>query len=514
MLGVMSACAPPKLTGTLVYARGGESDQLDPIHVDTGESVKVIINVFDTLVTYADDSTELVPCLAESWDTSDDGLIWTFHLRDGVSFHDDTALDSEAVVVSIERLIVPDHPLVFDSVIPYAPDFSVIESVRAVDRLTVEFHLREPSAVFLANLAMFCASIVSPTALESQGRGFSTAPVGTGPFRMEHWVRDQQLVLKAFDAHWRGRPQLDRLVFVPVRESAVRGQQLQRGEAHFADDLPPAELDKLAAHPEIEVQEVPGMNVGYLAMNADRPPLDDRRVRQAVWHMIDKQRLIDVAYAGQAAPAINPLPRTMPAWHDGLVDRAFDVEEAQGLFREAQQDLGFSAPLELELFVMATPRPYMQQPQETAAFLKESLRPLGIELRIVTSETTLHFKRLSGGEHQLALAGWSTDNADPDNFLYALLDPDNINDHGGNNVCRYRNQTVHELLIEAKRTIDADKRIELYREAQELIFADAPMVPLVHTKVRVAHRKELRGYQLHPTGLTWMRAAHIEDGQP
>lgn len=508
----VAGCGRPvaQPNNTLVYGRGSESDQLDPIHVDTGESVKVIVNIYDTLISYADDSTQLAPCLATSWQASEDGLTWTFQLRENVKFHDGTPLDAEAVVFTFERMIVPNHPDAHDPKIPYAPAYSVIESVKAVGPTTVEFRLKEPSAVFEANLAMFSASIISPTAVRKYGADFGVHPVGTGAFRFERWVRQQDLELAAFDDHWRGRPKVDRLIFVPVKEPAVRIKQLQRGEIQIVDDLPPAELSALAGADGIELQEVSGFNVGYLAINADKPPLDNIKVRQAIWHAIDKPRLIDVCYAGYAEPAVTPVPPTLWGHHGGLTDRPHDIQRARALLEEAAKESGFSLPLQLDLFVMAAPRPYMQQPQETAAFIKEQLRAAGIELRIVTSETTQHFQRLSAGEHQLGLAGWSSDNADPDNFLYQLLDVDNINDAGGNNVCRYRSQAVHELLIAAQRELDVAKRAEMYRQAQEQIFADAPMVPLIHTKVRIAQRKELTGYKLHPTALPWMRSAALQ----
>lgn len=495
----------------LVYGRGGETDSLDPIHVDTGESVKVLVNIFDTLIGYADDSTKLVPALATSWSQSDDGRKWTFQLRQQVKFHDGTPFDADAVVFTFERLMQgTNHPHVHSDVIPYSQAFTEIKRVYAADPQTVVFELAEPSAVFEANLAMFPASIVSPTAVKSEGAEFAIRPVGTGPFRFVSWTREQELTLAAFDGHWHGRPKVDRVVFIPVKESAVRIQQLLRGEIHIADDLPPAELETLTGSPEIVFQEQSGINLAYLSLQTEKPPLDSPQVRQAIWHAIDKRALIEVAYSGQARPAVNPLPPTLWSWHDGIQDRAFDLDKARQLMDAARSESGFSLPVALDLFVMASPRPYLQQPQEAAVFIKEALKPIGIDVRIVTSDINQHFQRLSRGEHQLALAGWSSDNCDPDNFLYQLLDPDNINTLGGNNTSRYRNMEVHRLLLEGKRELDREKREQLYRRAQELIFADAPIVPLAHTNVRIAERAELKGYRLHPTAIPWLRLAYFE----
>ncbi|MBX3414204.1 MAG: ABC transporter substrate-binding protein [Pirellulales bacterium] len=506
--GCARVAQPPD---TLVYARGGEADQLDPIHTDIGESVKPIVNVFDTLIEYDEHTTERVPGLATRWETSEDGLRWTFHLREGVRFHDGTPFDADAVVFTFNRLIQDDHPDVHSSMIPYRPDYRDIVAVRAIDPHTVEFELARPSAVFEANLAMFPASIVSPTAVKQYGKRFGTHPIGTGPFRFSRWTRDQELVLEANEDYWGGPPSVQRVVFVPILESAVAARQLERGDVHMVDHLPPADLATMSHVPGVQVEEATGMNVAYLSMQNDKPPLDHPQVRQAIAHAIDKKRLIEVAYAGRATPAVNPVPRDMWAWNDQIHDRPHDVALARQLLAEAQAERGFELPLKLDLFVMGSARPYMQQPLETAVFIKESLREIGIEARIVVNEISQHFQRLSRGEHQLALAGWSSDNADPDNFLYALLDPDNINDSGGNNISRYRNPEVHRLLLAGKQELDRERREALYRQTQELIFADAPLVPLVHTNIAVAERSRVKDYVLHPTGLVRLRHVRLVD---
>ncbi|MEZ6071237.1 MAG: ABC transporter substrate-binding protein [Pirellulales bacterium] len=499
---------------TLIVGRGGEAESLDPIHIETGEAVKVVVNLYDTLVAYDEETIGLVPGLAREWETSDDGLRWTFHLREGVRFHDGTPLDADAVVFSFNRLIVDDNPHAHSGIMPYAPAYDVIEAVRAVDPLTVEFTLKNPSAVFLANLAMFSAGIVSPTAVEQEGADFATHPVGSGPFRFVRWTRDQELILAANEDYWDAPPGVDRLIFIPVIESAVRVAQLRRGEIHIADNLPPAEVNVLADDADIAVQTTPGMNLAYLAIQNERPPLDNVKLRRAIAHAIDKKALIDVAYDGSAQPAVNPLPMTMWSWDDSISDRSYDVERARELVEEAAAESGFALPLDLSLYVMASPRPYMQQPMETAVFIKEALKPIGINVRIVTNEIGQHFQRLGRGEYDLGLAGWSTDNCDPDNFLYQLLDEDNINDLGGNNNCRYRSAAVHKRLLAAQQELDRDRREQLYREAQELIFADAPMVPLVHSDVRLALRGDVKGFHLHPTALFRLRRAELARPTP
>lgn len=499
-------------TQTLIYSRGTDADTLDPLDTSLGETVAVLVNVYDTLVTYDDKTLDLVPSLAERWESSEDGRTWTFHLREGVQFHDGTPLDAEAVVFNFRRLLEDDFPHAYGAKRPYLPNFEMIESVEAVGPREVRFSLRAPSAVFLNNLAMFPASIVSPTAVKLYKQDIGIHPVGTGPFRLDSWERDQRLILRAFDDHWRGRPKLERIVFIPVAENAIRAQQLKRREAHITDNLPPAEMDALEKTEGIRVQSQQGLNVGYLTFQMEKPPLDQPKVRQAIWHAIDKQRLIDVAYSGHGQTAVSLVPPAMWGHNDNLQDRAYDPELARRMLQEAASEFGFSLPLKLNLYFMKQPRPYMQQPRQIAVFLRDALQPVGIELSLVPNDYRQHFQRLSAGEHDLGLAGWTTDNADPDNFLFSLLDKTNINNDGGNNLSRYDSEEVHQLLTQAQSELDRTRREQLYLEAQQKIFDDAPVVPLVHTDVRIGERENVRGYYLHPSSLVRLRSTYLEGG--
>ena len=496
-------------TDTLIYAQSEDPKTLDPVNTDIAEAVHVITNVFDTLVTYHDETSEIVPALAEKWETSEDGLAWTFHLRQGVRFHDGTELNAEAVKISFDRLLADEHPLVYDTARPYQSAYSMIRDIETPDGNTVVFHVKHPSAVFLSNLAMFCGSIVSPSALQELGSAFADNPVGTGPFRVAKWARDQQLVLERFEDHWRGAPKLKNIIFVPVRESATRLQRLQRGEIDLADNLSPSELSVLAKDKGMTVQEVEGMNVCYLSMQTEKPPLDNLQVRQAIWLAINKQELIQVGYTGHADPAKSMVPPTMWGHHDQLADWPFDLAEAKELMDQAAAESGFSLPVRLSLSIPNQARTYMPRPIEMADFVKDSLAKIGIEVSVVGRDVNQHFEALMAGKHELGLAGWNSDNADPDNFLYSLLDPDNISD-AGNNLSRWRNDQFHELLLAGQKEMDREKRLTMYHEAQQLVLDEAPVVPLAHTKIRTGHKSRLKGYRLHTTGLVRLRQAYFE----
>ena len=501
--------SPASGGGTLIYAQPEDPNTLDPINTDIAEAVHVITNLFDTLVTYHDETTQIVPALAERWENSDDGLKWTFRLRPAVVFHDGTPCNGQAVKVSFERLIQPDHALAFEKARPYQSSYKMIRAVESPDEATVVFHLHHPSAILLANLAMFPASIVSPAALREHGPGFAEHPVGTGPFRFVRWTRDQQLVCAANDDYYGGRPQIDHLVWVPVKENATRVQRLARGEVHVAENLTPVELDSLATNPRLAVQEQMGMNVAYLTMQLESPPLDNPQVRRAIYMAIDKQTLIKVGYAGHALPAVTMVPPDMWAHTEELDVPAYDPAAAKALLASTAAESGFPLPLRLSLAVMNQARPYLAQPAAIAGYVKDALGAVGIEVAIEQRDVNQHFDHLMAGQHQLGLAGWNSDNSDPDNFLYSLLDPDNAVTPG-NNLSRYRSPRFHELMLAGQRELDEDKRLAIYREAQQLVAEDLPVVPLVHTKLRAAHAKEVKGFRLHPTGLVRLKDARFE----
>lgn len=514
---VLAACLvsgcnqPPTSTDTLIYAQASDPKTLDPANTDIAEGVHVITNVFDTLVTYDERTTELIPSLAEKWTVSDDGKLWTFTLRSGVLFHDGTPCDSAAVKTTFARLIDENHPLLFDTLRPYQSAYLMIEKIETPDPLVVEFHLKNPSAIFLTNLAMFSASVVSPAALAKSKGSFAENPVGTGPFQMVKWNRDQQMVLKANDKHWRGPPAVQNLIVVPVKDNTTRMQRLTRGEVHLVDSLAPQDFAAASQNPALVVHEQVGMNVSYLSLQLEKPPLNLLKVRQAIALAIDKPTLIKVGFDGHAEPAKSMVPPRMWSHDQGLVDHPFDLEQAKKLMEEAAAEGNFQLPLRLNLSVMSQARPYMPQPMTIAGFLKDSLREIGIEVTVSGRDVNEHFKHLMSGGHQLGLAGWTSDNSDPDNFLYQLLDPDNIGSEGreGNNLSRFRDEKFHELLLAGQKEMNLERRLPLYQQAQEIVLRELPVVPLAHTQLRAAHTNRLSGFSVHPTGLVRLRTAKL-----
>lgn len=493
---------------TLVFGRGSDSVGLDPSLETDGESFKVCDNIYETLVAYDSESTAVVPQLAHSWDISPDQLTWTFHLRRGIRFHDGTPFNAEAMLFSLGRQFYQDHPFhKVEGSFNYWKDMGMDDTIAALeapDDSTFVIRLKTPNAPFLSNLAMnFCAA-VSPTAVEKHGRDYFKNPVGTGPFRLVEWRKDERIVLARNDDYWGPKAKIERLIFKPIQEGSVRFLELTQGILHGLDNLNPEYVDEIRNNPQLQLLTQPGMNIGYLAMNMDKKPFDNILVRRAINHAVDKQALVDNFYQGLAIAAKNPLPPTLWGYNDGIEGYAHDPAKARALLAEA----GFPDGFETELWAMPVPRPYMPQPEKIAQALQADLEKVGIRVRIVNWEWGTYLDKVFDGQHQMALLGWTGDNGDPDNFLYVLLDK-TAAVKPAQNIAFYKSDELHEVLVAARRSADRDERIQLYHTAQEIIFRDAPWVPLVHATQTAAFQRGVTGFKLHPTGSKWFHSTAL-----
>ncbi|MBO8171451.1 MAG: ABC transporter substrate-binding protein [Bacillaceae bacterium] len=491
--------------GTMVFGRGADSKSLDPSQVTDGESLAVTKNIFDTLLDYKGQTTQVEPALATEWENSEDGLTWTFKLREGVKFHDGTDFNADAVVFNFERWMDPEHPY-HQGNFPYygymfggykGDEGHIIEEVKKVDDYTVEFKLKRPLGPFLNNLAMSPFGIASPEAVKKYGDKFGENPVGTGPFVFKDWKKNDTITLEKNADYWmEGAPKLDRLIFKVIPDNSARLTALQSGEIDLMIGLNPDDVEAVESDSNLKLFKRPSMNVGYLAMNTEKEPFDNVQVRRAINMAINKQALIDAFYGGLGVPAKNPMPPSLWGYNDSIEDYEYNPEKAKELLAEAGYPNGFKT----ELWAMPNPRPYMPQPQKIAAAVQADLEKIGIDAEIITHEWTPYLEKTGKGEHTMAFLGWTGDNGDPDNFLYVLLDKDNAKGPDAGNIAFYKSDELHELLIQAQQLSDQAERAELYMQAQEIIHEDAPWVPLVHSTPPLAGKATIQDFAPHPTG--------------
>jgi ABC-type transport system substrate-binding protein len=321
----------------------------------------------------------------------------------------------------------------------------------------------------------------------------SLHPVGTGPFVFKKWERNQKIILIANPKHWDGVPKVKKLVVIPVRENSTRLAKLRAGEIQVLDGLRPSDALGLANDRDIQILRQPGMNMGYLAMNVEKAPFDNVKVRQAVALIIDKNKIIQLNFQGFAIPALNPMPPSFYGYDTTAKLNPPNLEKAKKLMAES----GLKLPVKTELWHMPNPRPYMTEPKKIALLIRESLKKIGIEVELVHKKWEFYLKETKEGKHPMCLLGWTADVADPDNFLNLLLGAGNI---GKTNVSRYANKEVAMILTKAQSTVNKAERSQLYQRAQQIIRREAPMVPLVHSDQLMAYRKNVKGFNLHATG--------------
>jgi peptide/nickel transport system substrate-binding protein len=492
--------ALPRDPGTLIVGRPADAIYLDPGRPTDSESVEVLEQLYDKLLHQRAGSNVVEPGLATSWEVADQGRVWTFHLRRGVTFHDGTPFDADAVVFSMERQRDPLHPF-------HRPDFTYwenlyryIQKVEKIDQYTVRITIDRRYAPFEANMAMFPVAIVSPDAVREHGDDFSSNPVGTGPFRFVSWEKGSRIVLERNPDYWGGAPSIERLIFQTMPDPRQRLIALEGGAIDIVYSILPEELQFVELHPDIELHKTAANNVAYLAFNTQKPPFDDVRVRQAANYAVNKEPIVKLIFQGMAIPAEGALPPTQWGYYRVRKRYGYDPDRARELLAEAAEDGRFDPKRRHTLYVPTTPRPYLPNPEQVARVLQANLAEVGIQTTLIAQSFRAHVTSVQAGDHDLCVLGWVGDNGDPDNFLYTLFDRDNTVPGIARNVAFFRDPEVHGLLIMAQESESRDERERLYARVQELIAQMAPWVPLAHSQVAVAARNDIGGVVINPSG--------------
>jgi len=500
-LSTLAMAQEPQAGGTIVFGRGGDSVRLDPADITDGESVKVCYNVFNTLYAFDRGGSTVHPSLAKDHEVSEDGLEWTFHLREGVMFHpwgDNPSYEmtSEDVVFTFQRQYDEDHAYHKGDFAYWGYMYNYVEKVEAIDDYTVKFTLSRRYAPFLANLAVFPTMIVSKKAMEDLGvEGFRNNPVGTGPFKFVSWTRGSEIVLEGFDEYWKKPyPYLDKAIFKVIKEEQARLMALKAGNIDIMDSVTPDNAPLIERDNNLTLLEEPGLNVGYVAMNQMVEPFDNLLVRLAVNYAVDKKTLVDTFYKGRGEAAVNPMPSNLWGWNEDIADYPYDPELAKKLLAAAGYPEGFKT----ELWYMPIFRDYFPQPKKLAQAIQAQLAAVGIEVELVTYEWGTYLDKTEEGEHPMCMLGWMGDNGDPDNFLYVLLDKDNATIGSAGNVAFYKSDPLHEVLMAAQQTMDRETRAELYRQAQVIIHGDAPWLTVATANRMIGARNKVKDYDLNP----------------
>lgn len=466
------AAAPPP--DTIVVGTLSEPASLAPHRATDLVAAGIVANVCETLVRLRPGSLRPEGVLATAWATPDQ-RVWTLTLREGVAFHDGTPLDATAVASNLEHLrrelAFPGH-------------------AERIGPHVVQVTLDRPNAALLSTLSQPFFAIQSPRQLAASGE----RPVGTGPFRLVV-AAPGRIELEAVEGHWAGTPRIRRLSFRRQRDEAALTRALLSGEVDVTAALGPARADALRASPVVTLDTRAGLSLTFLAVNNERAPWSDARARQGLSRAIDRARLVRETLGGHGEAAHSALPPGLLGPDTRARELVLDRDAARRLLAGAHVLPGFEATLT----VSRAPRPYLIDPLRTAQLLQGDLAQAGITLKLRELSTWAEQVAVtSRGDFELALLGWRADTLDPNDFLTALVDSGSI---GTTNRSRYRSAAMDGLLKRARQDSAPQARLSLYRRAQELVQLDLPFVPLYHSAVLTAYRRELRGLVIGPTGI-------------
>lgn len=479
-----TAAASGEVAETLTFAQGADPRGLDPAFVDDGESSKVIVNIYEGLLSYAKDSTEVEPCLAKSWEISEDGLTYTFILQEGVKFHDGTDFNAEAVKFNIDRQLPPN----VTEDMPYAGFvFEQVKDVKVVDEFTVEINLKKKCTPFLKNLAMsLAAPMVSPTAVKASDNNVNEAPVGTGPYKFVRWDKSEAIVLERNEEYWGEKAKTKNLVFRIIPDNSARVVALTTGEVDAIDGIDATVVDQIESA-QYKINKTEGMNINYIAYNMD--VMKDAEVRKALSQAVNVPELVQSLYQGYSAEATSILPSFMPGYSESVKQVTYDPEAAT-------KTLADKGVKEIHMITYTNPRPYNPATGQTLAEAVQGYyQKVGVTVKIDSYDWTTYKQKISAGDYDVCFYGWIGDNGDPDNFMNLLGSTDPVM-----NVARYNDEGFRKLIDDALQAPDGEERNALYTQMEEQVAEEAIWLPISHTEALSAYNPALDGYYFHMTG--------------
>lgn len=465
--------------------------------------------VYDRLLAYEPDSAEITASLATSWRISEGGLRYEFELRLNVPFHatgqftPTRPFAAEDVIFSFMRQLDPAHPYhrVSGGSYPYFQGLGlskIIKSVTAESAGKVIFDLNEPDPAFLSKLTLDFASILSAEyadAMLAAGtpERVDTEPVGTGPFQLVQYQRDALIRYVAHPGYWRGKTPLDNLAFTITPDATVRYQKLRDRECHVVDTPDPADIPAMTLDGDVKLVRQTGMDVGYLAFNTAKPPLNDPRVRRALALAIDRGAILDEVFQGIGRPAVTMIPQGLWSRGKSPPPPPPDYEGAKRLLAEA----GVTG-LDIEIWPSPVARPYMPSARRAAEMIHEDWMKLGVESRIIVATGRDFIKQTMVGQHDVALFGWIAETLDRGLFLAPILGCEAA--ESGANRSYWCNRDFDRLLDEAARADTPPERDTLYELAQAILDEEVPVLPIAHSISFTPMRNEVVNYRTSPLG--------------
>ncbi len=520
-LACLPASAEDRGNGGLRPANGGvyrrplghDPGTLDPARVRDIYSLAVTGQIFDGLVQF-DQTLAITPALAQFWKASKDNLAWTFTLKKGVKFHDGRELTADDVVYSLTRILDPKVKSVIAGLfsnIKGAKEFregkvKQVSGLTALDRYTVQVVLNEAPVPFVSVLAVGHAKIVPREAVEREGETFGSRPIGTGPFKFVRWERGKEIVLAANPNYFDGAPRLSRVVYriFPGEQFDSMYEEFKKGNLEDSP-IPTQDYRRIVTGGNHIYVKRPMLAIRFYGLNARVKPLDDRRVRQALIYAINREALLEEVFLGRNTLARGILPPGSLGFNPGLSGYPYDPQKARELLAQA----GYPGGRGLSLITIwsSVKREEVLREHEQ---IKKYLEAVGVRTEIeYLTDWSLFSKMLADGKFPVFLYAWFADVPDPDNFLFRLFYSRSPQNYVG-----YNNRIVDDLVLQARGERDLQRRVDLYRRAEQLILEDAPIIPIWHYTYERLFQPYVKSFEVNGLGDPYIPLRKIWLDQP
>lgn len=467
----------PVYGGTLRAAFQNEWESLDPHVTSSYSSIQILNNVLETLTTY-DDQLNLIPGLAESWEQSEDGLTWTFKLRQGVKFSSGREMTADDVKFTFDRMLDPATGSGNAAVI--GPEGTTIE---VIDPYTVAITHPTVYGIFPQSIGFNKATgIIARESLEDDGS--INMPIGTGPFQISEVEGTTRLVLTKNENYWQeGVPYLDSIEITPIPDDTVRETALRGGEADWVLAIAPQNYQMLTEDASVVVSTAPQLSYDYIGINLTRKPFDDVRVRQAIAYAIDRQQLCEAGFFGICDVIEGPIGKGSP-WYFGYAPYGQDVERAKQLLAEAGYPDGF----EMQLL----PTVQYGETVRAAQVLQQQLAAVGIKAEIYAPEWSEWLDLEGNFNYDAYLCNWNG-LIDADQYYFLQHRTGQVFNFTG-----YSNEEFDKLVDEGRSISDFDQRFEIYQQADKILVDDAPYVYMYNKQEIRAYSPKVQGFVVRP----------------
>jgi peptide/nickel transport system substrate-binding protein len=471
------------------YATTSDIVGLSPILTNDSVSSAAIEQIYETLFTRNPETMEVEPLLAESYE-SPDQLTWVIKLKEGITFHDGTPFNAEAVKYTFDKFRDPE------TAAPRASLLKPVESVEVQDEFTVVIKTTEPYGPLLAALSHTNAAIVSPTA--DQNGDLMKNPVGTGPFKFVQWVSGDNVTLEANNEYWQGAPKLQKVTFKVVPEVTTAVSMLQTGEIQMIDGIQAEHLARLESLNNVEIMKKEGTPVTYLGFNMEQGPGTDLKFRQAVAHAVNREAYVQ-QLKGLGVKSNSIIGPKVFGYDASSEENGFEFDQEKA--KELLAESGYNGET-VKMLVANTPV-YMKLGEIVQAQLSE----VGITAEIETMDWATFLDVSGEGKFDITFLGWTNSTADGSELLYPNLHTDNI---GASNRVRYSNPEFDKLVNESRTLVDQEARKQKLVEANNIAIKDAPWVVMSHGIVTAAFDKSVKGFNIDPTGQWSLYSVHRE----